>query len=132
MKEVQISVYDKQIYEDHSDEAENKFTGTLAFKNDNIYIAYKDIEQDVTTVVKVKNNVVYIKRLGSVKGSLEFNLNQSNKTLYVTPYGEMEMEIMTKRCDIYILEKGVKIYIEYKIIMQDAKISDNIYMIVTN
>ncbi len=132
MKDVQVTVYDKQIYESHSDEGENNYTGNLAFKNDNIYITYKDEEQKITTMVKVKDGVVNIKRLGAIKGDLEFNINKPNKSLYSTPYGEMEIEIITNQCDVYILEKGVKIYIEYKIMMQGSQISENVYMVVTN
>ena len=132
MKEVQVTVYDKQIYESHSDEGENKYIGNLAFKNDNIYITYKEEEQKITTMIKVKNGVVSIKRLGAIKGDLEFNINSPNKSLYTTPYGTMELEIVTDKCEVYLLEKGVKIYIEYKIMMQDTKVSENVYLIVTN
>ncbi len=132
MKDVQVTVYDKQIYESHSDEGENSYTGNLAFKNDNIYITYKEEEQKITTMIKVKDGVVNIKRLGAIKGDLEFNTNKPNKSLYSTPYGEMEIEIITNKCDVYLLEKGVKIYIEYKIMMEDSQISENVYLIVTN
>ena len=100
MKEAQITVYDKQIYPDHSDEAENKFLGNFTFKNESIYITYKDQEQNVTTIIKAKNSVVSIKRLGAMQGNLEFDSNKPNKTIYSTPYGEMEIEIITKKCDI--------------------------------
>ena len=132
MKEVQVTVYDKQIYESHSDENENKYRGNLAFKNDNIYITYKEEEQKITTMIKVKDGVVNIKRLGAIKGDLEFSTNKSSKSLYSTPYGQMELEIITNKCDVYLLEKGVKIYIEYKIMMQGSKVSENVYLIVTN
>ena len=132
MKEEKKTVNDKQIYPDHSDEAENKFLGNFTFKNESIYITYKDQEQNVTTIIKAKNSVVSIKRLGAMQGNLEFDSNKPNKTIYSTPYGEMEIEIITKKCDIYFLEKGVKLYIEYKIMMQGEKVSDNIYLIVAN
>ena len=132
MKEAQISVYDKQVYEEHSDEAENKFLGNFAFKNESLYITYKEEEQNITTVIKAKNNIVSIKRLGAMRGNLEFDVNKPNKTIYSTPYGDMEIEIITKKCDIYMLNKGVKIYIEYKIVMHGKKVSDNIYLIVVN
>ena len=67
-----------------------------------------------------------------MKGNLEFDSNKPHKTLYSTPYGDMEIEIVTNKCDIYFLTKGVKIYIEYKIMMQGEKVSDNIYLIVAN
>ena len=132
MRDVQIKVCDKQIYESHSDSNEMNFKGQLAFKNNNLYITYKDEQSGVTTIIKAKDNKVSVKRLGAVKGDLNFNVEQPHHTIYHTPHGELEMEIITGKCDVYILEKGVKICIEYKILMQGEKISDNIYMIMAN
>lgn len=132
MKETQITVYDKQIYPTHSDEAENKFLGNITFKNEMLYITYKDKQQNVTTIIKAKDNKVSIKRLGAMRGNLEFDTTKSHKTIYSTPYGDMEIEIVTQKCEVYFLTKGVKIHIQYKIMMQDEKVSDNIYLIVAN
>lgn len=132
MKETQITVYDKQIYPTHSDEAENKFVGNVTFKNEALYITYKEKEQNVTTIIKAKDHIVSIKRLGVMRGNLEFNSSKPHKTIYSTPYGDMEIEIVTKKCEVYFLTKGVKIHIEYKIMMQGEKVSDNIYLIVAN
>lgn len=132
MKDINIKIHDEQVYEDHSDERDSEFIGQLAFKNDSIYITYKDIEQGVTTIIKAKGRAVSVKRIGNVRGNLEFSPGYSHKTIYHTPYGEMEMEVITEQCEVYLLEKGVKVYISYKILMQGQKISDNIYMIVAN
>lgn len=132
MKEAQITVYDKQIYPTHSEEAENKFPGNITFKNESVYITYKDQEQNVTTIIKAKDNVVSVKRLGMMRGNLEFDSSKIHKTIYSTPYGDMDLEIITEKCDVYLLTKGVKIHIEYKIMMQGEKVSDNIYLVVAN
>lgn len=132
MRDVKIKICDKQIYETHEDENETDFVGQLSFKNESIYITYKDEEMGVTTIVKIKDHVIYVKRLGNLKGNLEFNTEKSHRTLYATPYGEMEIEFKTKKVDVYILEKAVKICIDYTIMMQGKKISDNIYMLMAN
>ena len=132
MKEAQTTVYDKQIYPTHSDEAENKFSGNITFKNESVYITYKDEEQNITTVIKAKDNRVSVKRLGAIRGNLEFDSNKPHRTIYSTPYGDMDMEIVTQKCEVYFLTKGVKIHIEYKIMMQGEKVSDNIYLVVAN
>ena len=132
MKETQITVYDKQTYPTHSDEAENKFVGNITLKDETLYITYKDQEQNVTTIIKAKDHTVSVKRLGAMRGNLEFNTTRPHKTIYSTPYGDMEMEIVTKECEVYFLTKGVKIHIEYEIMMQGEKVSDNTYLIVAN
>lgn len=132
MKDVHIKVYDKQTYETHDDVNETEFEGQLTFRNNSVYITYKDPEMGVTTMIKTKDGIVSVKRLGALKANLEFNTQNPHKTIYYTPYGEMEIEIITKKCDIYILEKGMKIVIDYKILMQGKALSDNIYMIIAN
>ncbi|WP_069999325.1 DUF1934 domain-containing protein [Cellulosilyticum sp. I15G10I2] len=132
MKDINIKVYDKQTYETHDDTKETEFQGQLAFRNESVYITYKDDEMSVSTIIKTKNGIVSVKRQGALKGNLEFDTEKPHTTIYYTPYGEMEIQIITKKCEVYILEKGIKIYIEYKILMQGKLISDNIYMIVAN
>lgn len=132
MKEVRVKVFDKQIYPTHSDQAENNFDGNLAIKNEDIFITYKDKTTGVNTIVKASKEGITVTRTGAMNGKLKFELNQPFKTLYGTPYGDMPIEIQTSKSDVYLLEKGIKIYIEYKILIQGEKASDNIFMIVAN
>lgn len=132
MKEVKVRVFDKQIYPTHSDEAENTFTGNLAIKDENIFITYKDKTTDVNTIIKASKQGVSVKRMGAMHGKLKFEVDKPYKTLYGTPYGEMSIEIQTSKSEVYLLEKGIKIYIEYKMLMNGEKVSDNIFMIVAN
>lgn len=131
MKDVEIKIYDKQVYETHSDSNEQVFKGQLAYKNNYLYLSYKDTE-GVTSIIKVKEESVSVKRLGAIKGDLKFDTKKPHRTDYQTPYGRMDMEIVTQNCNVYILEKGVKIYIEYKILMDGQLVSNNIYMLVAN
>lgn len=132
MKQVEIKVYDKQIYDTHSDSNEVAYKGQLTFKNEGIFITYKEPETNNTTMIKVRDNKISVKRYGEMKADLYFDKELPHRTIYYTPYGPMEIEIKTSKCDTYILEKGIKLYIEYAIWMQDKKVSDNIYMLVAN
>ncbi|WP_054743416.1 DUF1934 domain-containing protein [Cellulosilyticum ruminicola] len=132
MKQVTVKVYDKQTYDTHFDTNEVSYKGQLAFKNDGIFITYKEAENNITTMIKAKDNKIAVKRYGGMKANLSFDKEMPHKTIYYTPYGEMEIQIKTHKCDTYILEKGIKIYIEYSIWMQDKKVSDNVYMLVAN
>lgn len=132
MKDVQVRVYDKQIYTTHSDETENTFKGTMAIKDNDIYILYKDETTQTKTTVKVVGQGVSIKRSGSLNGHLQFYKNEIKRSSYGTPFGNMLIDIKTQNVEVYLLEKGVKIYIEYSIIMNEEKVSDNIFMIMAN
>ena len=132
MKDVQVRVYDKQIYSTHSDETENTFKGTMAIKDNDIYLLYKDETTQTKTTVKVTGQGVTIKRAGGLNGVLQFYKNEIRRSSYGTPFGNMLIDIKTDNVEIYLLEKGVKIYIEYSIIMNEEKVSDNIFMIMAN
>lgn len=132
MKEVKVRVYDKQVYPTHCDESENSFKGKLAVKDNDIYILYKDEATQTNTTVKVSDEGVTVKRTGAMNGNLQFYKEKISKCLYRTPYGNMLIEIMTSNIEVYLLEKGVKIYIEYTMLMDGEKISDNTYMIMAN
>lgn len=132
MKEVRVKVFDKQTYPTHSDQAEHVFDGNLAIKDEDIFITYKDKEVGVNTIVKASPKDIIVTRMGTMNGKLKFDCNEPFKTLYGTPYGEMPIEIHTSKKEVYLLEKGIKIYIEYKILIQGEKASDNVFMIVAN
>ncbi|MBQ8997988.1 MAG: DUF1934 domain-containing protein [Clostridium sp.] len=132
MKQVEVKVYDKQTYDTHFDANEVSYKGQLAFKNEGIFITYKEPKNNNTTMIKARDNKISVKRYGEMKADLFFDKDMPHKTIYYTPYGPMEIEIKTHTCETYILEKGIKIYIEYSIWMQDKKISDNTYMLVAN
>lgn len=129
MKDVQITVSDKQIYATHEDTNQSKFWGQVTNKGDVVYITYKDPKMQVTTLIKIKKEVVSVKRLGNLRGNLEFNPKKPHETIYYTPYGEMQITIVTKKCDIHLSNKEINLCIEYKILMQNKEISDNIYSI---
>ncbi|WP_180270774.1 DUF1934 domain-containing protein [Sporanaerobium hydrogeniformans] len=132
MQDVTIKVFDKQIYESHSDTNETKFKGQLTYKGSSVYITFKDTQTGVTTFIKAKKGIVSVKRMGSLQGNLEFNREMPHRTLYFTPYGEMEIQIITHSCQVEAKEKGIKIALDYQIRMQGKKISDNIYIIEAN
>ena len=132
MKEVRVKVFDKQTYPTHSDQAEHVFDGHLAIKNEDIFITYKDKATGVNTVIKASKKDIIVTRTGTMNGKLKFDCNEPFKTLYGTPYGELPIEIHTSKREVYFLEKGIKIYIEYEILIQGEKASDNTFMIVAN
>lgn len=132
MKEVRVKVFDKQTYPTHSDQAEHVFEGHLAIKNEDIFITYKDKTTGVNTIVKASKKNITVTRMGTMNGKLKFDCHEPFKTLYGTPYGELPIEIHTSKSDVYLLEKGIKIYIEYQILIQGEKASDNVFMIVAN
>ncbi|MBE6023965.1 MAG: DUF1934 domain-containing protein [Cellulosilyticum sp.] len=132
MKDVQIRIYDKQIYSSHFDESQNEFKGKIAVKDNDIYILYKDQTTQTNTTIKASEQGVSIKRTGAMNGNLQFEKGKTTRCLYGTPYGNMLIDIETANIEVYLLEKGVKIYIEYAMLMDGEKMSDNIFIAMAN
>ena len=93
MKDVQIRVYDKQIYSTHSDQSENTFKGKIAVKDNDIYILYKDQSSQTNTTIKASDQGITVKRTGAMNGNLRFDKENITRCLYGTPYGNMLIDI---------------------------------------
>ena len=132
MNDVQIRVYDKQIYTTHSDESQNNFKGKIAVKDADIYVLYKDESTQTNTTIKASDKGVSVKRAGAMNGTLLFDRENVRRCSYGTPYGNLVLDIKTTNIEVYLLDKGVKIYIEYTTLMDGEKISDNVFMVMAN
>ncbi len=99
--------------------------GEFYKKNDAYYLVYDETEisgmQGTTTTLKIKENQVDLKRLGSNSSTMEFQKNKRHKSHYKTPYGSMVMEMLTKNVDIYVQEEPLEIdiNIEYDILIKN-------------
>ena len=71
--------------------------------------------------LKIKDNQVVLRRLGSNSSTMEFEKNKRHRTQYKTPYGSMTMEMLTKSVDVYIKEEPLEIdiTIEYDILIKN-------------
>lgn len=132
MKDVQIRVYDKQIYPTHFDESENSFKGKISMKNNDIYLLYTDENTQTKTTIKVSGQGITVKRSGGMNGTLQFDKEKITRNAYRTPYGNMLIDIETTNTEVYLLEKGVKINIAYTMLMHGEKISENAFMVMAN
>lgn len=132
MRNVKVTVYDKQVYPTHFEEAEHVHQGSVTLKNNHIYVTYKETETGITNLIKTSDEGIVVKRIGALGGQLRFEKGKVHTTQYATPYGIMPLEIQTTKCDIYMLEKGIKLYIEYMLFMEKEKVSDHTLMIITN
>ena len=88
-----------------------------------------DYNVEINNIVKLKDGKVYVKRSGGLSSNLEFDINKPYVTDYETPYGLLDIKIITKSIESFILQDHVNLKITYEMIMQGKKISDNIYII---
>ncbi|MDU1203228.1 MAG: DUF1934 domain-containing protein [Clostridiales bacterium] len=101
--------------------------GTLYQKKDHKYIIYKQVEdgEEITTSIKIEENMVTIKRFGALNSTLRFKAGHVDVSNYLTPQGAFIIENHTKELDIFEGE-NISILIDYDIKIMDMFTGRNI------
>lgn len=103
---IQITTTQFNAESEETEKIELMTEGTYNFKNDHLYLVYKESElsgmEGTTTTLKLKEGNVSLKRQGTQNVDMMFSQGERFKTLYHTPYGDIPMEILTRtvRLDI--------------------------------
>ena len=133
MKTLKLKLTTIQKYEDHDNKEEMMIEGVVAGRNGSEYITFKQFDPNynvtISNLVKVKDGVVTIKRSGAIESTMIFDKEKSYSTNYETPYGQLDIYVTTHEIESQLLQGDVKLKVEYEIMMQGKKISDNIYCI---
>lgn len=94
-------------------------TGRCYEKNGTIYILYEDSEvsgmEGTRTMLKVYPNHVVLVRRGAVEQSQEFILGERRRSPYKTPYGTLQLEIVTTKLTNALEALTGEITIEYEV-----------------
>ena len=69
--------------------------------------------EGTTTTLNIKNDSMILERLGSTTTNMEFKEGEVAISLYNTPYGMMDLNVVTKKLDIDIDDNGGVIYSKY-------------------
>ncbi|MGL5649050.1 MAG: DUF1934 domain-containing protein [Clostridium sp.] len=86
---------------------------------DNIYKAvYSETElsgmKGTETSLVIEDDIVTLERVGSTSTKMVFKKNEITVALYNTPYGMLELEILTKNLEKEVNENGGNVLIEYE------------------
>lgn len=104
MKDITLKIVGKQIYRDIEEEQIEFVTeGKLYEKGDSLYLIYEESEfsgmPGCKTSIKVTGDSLRMKRLGTYDASgntaIQFEKGKRYRGLYDTPYGAIEMEVLT-------------------------------------
>jgi len=103
MRDITLKITGKQIYENHEeDQMEFVTEGQLYQKNGAIYMIYDESElsgmEGCKTTLKLDGDTLRMKRIGRAGGGTEmyFEENKRFTSTYRTPYGPMDIEILTR------------------------------------
>ena len=109
-KDIYLQINSIIFQDGKEDVIEFSTEGKYYEKNNKKYFSYIEGEltgmEGSTTLLIVEKNKLVINRYGNNKSKMVFILNEKTFTNYKTPYGDFEMEIVTK---VLILEDN---YIE--------------------
>lgn len=112
MEKVTLKIIGTQISGDGEENQVELITeGKYYEKNNCRFLVYEETElsgmEGSTTTLKIAEGQVMMKRFGTNESELVFEKDQTHTTQYRTPYGAIEMDIVTSEISIAINEECV-------------------------
>ena len=103
MKDIMLKIVGRQVTSETEEEQLEFVTeGKYYVKGDSVYLLYDESEfsgmEGCTTSLKITGNNIKMKRFGERIGldtEIEFQKGKRYKGYYDTPYGSVEMEVLT-------------------------------------
>lgn len=100
--------------------------GSFYLKEDSYYAVYEETEisgmQGTTTTLKIKPEELILLREGTTNANMHFAHGANNLSMYDTPYGTLEMEVITKKINVDVNEKGGNIAVKYDMNISGQKV----------
>lgn len=123
MKEITLKITGKQANNEGEDVVEFVTEGNMYEKNGSLYYIYDEGEfsgfAGCKTSLKITGDTVKMKRIGKNIGAgteMVFQTGKRFNSMYYTPYGEVEMEVLTRNIDNTLTEDGHgQITIDYSV-----------------
>lgn len=94
--------------------------GNMLYQEPYYYVSYeekidKESEQGSKTVLRFSKDHLRVTRKGEVESTLEFAQGGTHNSLYMTQFGNFEVELTTERLYIDCHEKGARLEADYRI-----------------
>lgn len=131
---VVINVRGVQTIDGENDASEITVLGTYLRDKDNGYILeYTELDEDnhenKTVITVGDNSIISVNRFGQFSSEMFFEKNKNHNCRYGTPFGELDMNIHTKRIVTDLCDDGGEINIEYGIDFNMGFKSENVMTI---
>lgn len=125
-KDIIVSVKGLSDPEDEDSQVvETTSPGTYYCKNNKEYIVYteymdqKDGTHPTRSTIRLEKDQVILSRSGDVAGQMVFSLGRNHLVYYDTPFGMMEIRILTKKMEKNRDEHWIDLKIEYEMAIND-------------
>lgn len=123
MKRVLVSVVSIQRdMDDKEVKSELVSAGKYYEKNGARYFVYKESEitgmEGVTTVIKLQTDgTLILLRLGKIRQKQEYAVGKVKKSLYETPFGDIEVSMKTYEIKVDMVDGIGRIYLAYDVLL---------------
>ena len=133
MKDILLKIVGKQIFDDIEDsgaegqeeEQQIEFVteGKLFQRSGNTYVVYEESDfsgmAGCKTTIKVTPQGVHMKRIGEAGTAIEFEKGRRYEGIYETPYGNMELEVLTNSVTKNMSQDGLgTINVDYSLTLK--------------
>ena len=129
-RNVKITLLSEQFRPDEKDSSKQHTTGTLEKQDNGDYIIEytepdSEMGQSLSQIFVLGCQKIQLNRSGAYTTSLTVEQGKVNKTVYQTPFGEMELEIQGKKVDARLNAEGGSVYLYYELSSNGQAISEN-------
>ena len=127
---VEVEINSRQIFEDTQESEKSKCIGEITYYNKGAILEFteKHEEQELKFKMSILENKIITYRNNQ---SLIFDLEHKSKSTLTTPYGEIKINVTTKKINIVKLQEQIKeINLEYEIELENGMKYDNLVDIV--
>lgn len=125
MKNIMLKIVGKQMNKGGEEEVIELITEGKYYKKGNTtYLVYQETElsgiDGCVTTLKITDNLIKMKRFGAASSEIQFEKGKRFNTHYNTPYGNVQMEVVTKKIENTLNTQDVTgfLNIEYNISLQ--------------
>lgn len=86
--------------------------------------AFEGFKENARNLLKIKNDVLEVKKKGVINVHMVFEENKKNISYYTTPFGTMQMGIAATQVDISEKENDIDIRISYALEVNEEHVAD--------
>ncbi len=128
-EEVLIEIKSKQIVGDQEENVDVIARGFHTDENGEHFIEYDEFDSETddktSSSIRFSEGRAEVVRSGNMSGNLTFDVGEKNETTYSTPFGDLNMDIITNDIQIDEKDEQINLKIVYELYAQNEKVSDH-------
>lgn len=128
-EEVLIEIKSIQKVGDQEDNVDVIARGTHSIEGEEHLLEYEEFDNETDdkteNTIRFREGKAEVVRKGNMTGNLIFEKGEKNETIYSTPFGDLNMDIITHDIQIDEKDKLINLKIVYELYAQNEKVSDH-------